>query len=211
MPRADSASEAAFVDKWKKQEALMRMVQELSPTAQEQLPETLTEIGLESFESMDSRYQVREGEYISVLGVSRRVVPCAVAAPELAALELRVPLGSNIDTLRNFMESTAREICLQRLRFWAARLGKTVREMAVKRVKSYWGVCYHQTARIYLNYCLAMCPESAIDYVAVHELCHLDHPHHRKSFWRAVERVLPDYREQEKILSSYSSKSKRLL
>ena len=46
-----------------------------------------------------------------------------------------------------------------------------------------------------------MCyPEKAIDYVVVHELSHIYHHNHSKSFWKTVEKYMPDYKEAEKIL-----------
>lgn len=46
-----------------------------------------------------------------------------------------------------------------------------------------------------------MCyPEKAIDYVVVHELSHILHHDHSKSFWATVEKYMPDYKDAEKIL-----------
>lgn len=43
-------------------------------------------------------------------------------------------------------------------------------------------------------------PEEVLDYVVVHELCHRKEMNHSKSFWNEVERVLPNYKKQEKWL-----------
>ncbi|MCI5147712.1 MAG: M48 family peptidase, partial [Candidatus Electrothrix sp. AR3] len=43
----------------------------------------------------------------------------------------------------------------------------------------------------------AAAPHSVIDYVVVHELCHLVHPDHSKRFWRLLGTVLPDYPERK--------------
>jgi hypothetical protein len=45
-----------------------------------------------------------------------------------------------------------------------------------------------------LNWRLVQAPLAFLDYVVVHELCHLLEPNHSPRFWAAVERVLPDYR-----------------
>ncbi len=43
-------------------------------------------------------------------------------------------------------------------------------------------------------------PDKAIDYVVVHELCHLKHRNHGKSFYSLVAKYMPDYLERDKLL-----------
>lgn len=45
-----------------------------------------------------------------------------------------------------------------------------------------------------------MCPPSVIDYVVVHELCHIVHRNHGYLFWESVEKILPRYRDAERWL-----------
>jgi predicted metal-dependent hydrolase len=47
-------------------------------------------------------------------------------------------------------------------------------------------------------------PNDAIDYVIVHELCHLRHPNHSKDFWEEVGKIIPNYKYYEKLLKHYS-------
>jgi len=43
-------------------------------------------------------------------------------------------------------------------------------------------------------------PEDAIDYVVVHELCHMIHHNHSKEFYKEIEKILPDYKRRKKLL-----------
>jgi predicted metal-dependent hydrolase len=45
-----------------------------------------------------------------------------------------------------------------------------------------------------------MAPPTIIDYIIVHELCHLHHGDHRESFWNEVDKVAPDYRARKEWL-----------
>ena len=41
-----------------------------------------------------------------------------------------------------------------------------------------------------------MLPSSVLDYIVVHELAHLIYMNHSKLFWREVEKILPDYKQE---------------
>lgn len=71
--------------------------------------------------------------------------------------------------------------------------------ITIKNVKTRWGSC---SAKGHLNFSvkLAMAPVKTIDYVVVHELCHLLHRNHGSEFWSAVEAILPDYQKRRKYL-----------
>jgi predicted metal-dependent hydrolase len=56
------------------------------------------------------------------------------------------------------------------------------------------------------NWKLAMAPLEVIDYVVVHEMCHMVHLNHDRSFWRLVGKIIPDYEQQENWLALSSWK-----
>ena len=45
-----------------------------------------------------------------------------------------------------------------------------------------------------------LAPPQVLDYVIVHELCHLTHMNHSKEFWDLVEKIMPDYKEKKQWL-----------
>ena len=47
-----------------------------------------------------------------------------------------------------------------------------------------------------------MCPQEVIDYIVVHELCHIKNKSHNRAFWESVADVMPDYKKQEKWLKT---------
>ena len=69
----------------------------------------------------------------------------------------------------------------------------------ITRADRMWGSCSSKK-NINFSYKLAMAGELAIDYVIIHELCHLNHMNHSPNFWAAVESVMPDYKKYKKYL-----------
>lgn len=89
-----------------------------------------------------------------------------------------------------------------RLALYAPRLGVRFSEVRIKTLKSRWGSCSSKGVLTF-NWKLVMAPLYIVDYVVVHELCHLVHMNHSKEFWNLVESIIPDCkrcREQLKII-----------
>lgn len=66
--------------------------------------------------------------------------------------------------------------------------------------KTTWGTC-DSKRHLTFNWRLAMAPREVIDYVVVHEMCHMVHLNHDRSFWRLVGKIIPDYKEKENWLA----------
>ena len=62
---------------------------------------------------------------------------------------------------------------------------------------------FSNIGNIILNYKVVMLPPAIIDYVIVHELCHLLELNHSKRFWQNVEKYLPNYLIQRKGIKEY--------
>ena len=63
-------------------------------------------------------------------------------------------------------------------------------------MKSRWGSCQPSTGRICINTVLAICPPECLEYVVVHELCHLLVPGHGPDFHAIMDRVMPDWKQR---------------
>ncbi|WP_156303040.1 M48 family metallopeptidase, partial [Methylogaea oryzae] len=84
----------------------------------------------------------------------------------------------------------------------AVRHGLHPRSIAVRDQKTRWGSCGPR-GDININWRLILAPPPVLEYVVVHELCHLRHRNHAKPFWDLVEDHLPQYREQRRWLKQH--------
>ena len=74
--------------------------------------------------------------------------------------------------------------------------------LTIRKMKTRWGVCNVKTHRVTLNLELIKRRYEEIDYVIVHELSHLLHANHSKSFWQCVEDNFPNYKKVRKELKN---------
>lgn len=79
-------------------------------------------------------------------------------------------------------------------------LGKSPKKVRIRDLKYAWGSC-SSNQNISINLKLATKDEKAIEYVVLHEMCHLIHMNHSKSFWNLVEKNMPEYKEYKKLLA----------
>lgn len=79
------------------------------------------------------------------------------------------------------------------------------KSLKVRQYKARWGSCNNK-GELSFNYLLIMAPHWVIDYVIVHELCHLKHLNHSASFWGLVAEHFPRYKEAKDWLTSHQAK-----
>lgn len=79
------------------------------------------------------------------------------------------------------------------------------RSIRISDNNSTWGTC-DSKQQLTFNWKLAMAPLKVIDYVVVHEMCHMVHLNHDRSFWRLVGKIIPDYEKLENWLALSSWK-----
>ncbi len=75
--------------------------------------------------------------------------------------------------------------------------------ITIRAMKTRWGSYSYLTRRITLNLNLVKAPQSCLDYVIIHELCHIKVRHHGADFWRMVGRYEPDYLVVRRQLKQY--------
>lgn len=90
----------------------------------------------------------------------------------------------------------------EKVKRYASIVGVEPTDVSVKTFKSRWGSC-NIKGEIQFHWKIIMAPHRIIDYVVVHELCHLKHHDHSPVFWKSVERIVPDYLECKTWLRAF--------
>lgn len=94
------------------------------------------------------------------------------------------------------LAAQAKGVLPERVAYYAGILGVTYGTITIRSQHTRWGSCSSK-GNLNFNCLLMLTPDSVVDYVVVHELCHRKEMNHSARFWALVEKILPDYRESK--------------
>lgn len=105
-------------------------------------------------------------------------------------------------TLIEWMQNQAAKEVKRLVDIYAEKYNLYPRYVRIKTQKSRWGSCgIHND--INLNWLLILAPEKVMEYVVIHELCHIKERNHSADFWRLVEKHCPDYKKHRGWLKQH--------
>lgn len=104
-----------------------------------------------------------------------------------------------IERKSKYTNETFKKIVLKYVDKYSRLIGVHPNKISIKQLKYAWGSCT-SNRNISINYELIKYEEYIIEYVIVHELCHLRYMNHSKKFWELVEEYIPNYKECRKML-----------
>ncbi|EPZ54652.1 hypothetical protein H477_3792 [[Clostridium] sordellii ATCC 9714] len=102
-------------------------------------------------------------------------------------------------TLKTWYCDKTLEIVKDRIDFYKKFFKDRVSSIKIKDQKTRWASCTYKN-EILFNLRCSMAPLEVVDYIVVHEMCHMEHRNHSKDFYNAVEKILPDYKIRIKWL-----------
>jgi predicted metal-dependent hydrolase len=103
-----------------------------------------------------------------------------------------------------FYKEKATEVIPVLVDDWAETMNLSYNKLSFRKTKRQWGSCSGQNALSFNSMCMKL-PEDVLQYIIVHELAHIKHKHHQKSFWDCVESYMPSYKIQVKALKAYTT------
>lgn len=109
----------------------------------------------------------------------------------------------SMDEMRQLAD-LALKVIPPKVKYYAEIMNVHYGRITIRNQKTRWGSCSGK-GNLNFNCLLMLAPEEVIDYVVVHELCHLLEMNHSKAFWQQVERVMPDYKKHRQWLKEHGN------
>ncbi|HST54751.1 MAG TPA: SprT family zinc-dependent metalloprotease [Solirubrobacteraceae bacterium] len=159
---------------------------------------------LSEVEGVRARIAARAGT-VPYLGTSLQLVPQpGRQRVHRREQQLLVPPGDACPALERFYRRAARAEIGARLDRATALAGTPYTDLVIRAQRTRWASC-STTGRMSFNWRLLLAPESVLDYVVWHEVCHLEILDHSPRFWALVERYWPRYREDRDWLRRHGA------
>jgi predicted metal-dependent hydrolase len=107
--------------------------------------------------------------------------------------------------LKRYYYQQCKMLVEKSIRSYQGNFKSKPRSIRIADNQSNWGTC-DSRQQLTFNWRLAMAPMEVINYVVVHEMCHMVHLNHDRSFWRLVGKIIPHYKQMENWLALSSWK-----
>lgn len=162
---------------------------------------------LEKIKSRQENLKTKKEKGINILG---REVELRIISSDLKRIRLTensLYIYTN-ESSKSFIEKILldwkieklKEILEKYLEKYTTLLETKISYYKIKKLSSAWGIYHKRENYISFNFDLIEKEEPLIEYVVLHELCHIFHMDHQKGFWSLVEKYMPDYKERRKKL-----------
>lgn len=153
--------------------------------------------------------EYRNGEGFLYLGRSYRLLLVAGQEESLKLKGGRFCLRRDVvdngdiaaaqSAFRDYYIARGLERLNERVNYYAPKVGVAPKGLDVRELGHRWASC-SPTGRLAFHWKCMMAPQTIIDYIVVHELCHFHQPDHTTAFWNEVDKIMPSYSERKEWL-----------
>ena len=160
------------------------------------------QINHENFELVNKEHIYILGKKIKIeykeakkISIELNINSCVIYGPKLTDevySKILLKLDKNLKDL-------AYEYIIPIVKKYSILTGLKPQDIVIRKFKSIWGNCSSKKI-IKLNQKLIHYNIKSIEYVCLHELCHLKYMNHQKQFWSYIKKYMPDYKERANLL-----------
>lgn len=129
------------------------------------------------------------------------VLPARIQQKMLNEIQLAVVVKKHIE---HFFKQQAQKLILPKVEHYSTLTQLIPTSIKIRQYRARWGSCNNR-GELSFNYLLMMLPKHVIDYVVVHEVCHLRYLNHSTTFWQLVAKYFPDYIDAKKWIKANQS------
>ena len=122
------------------------------------------------------------------------VLPVRIQHKLLNKSQLAVVVKTHIE---RYFKQQAQKTIIPKVEYYSKLTKLAPTSIKIRQYRARWGSCNNR-GELSFNYLLMMLPIHVIDYVIVHELCHLHYLNHSKYFWQLVAKFFPSFIEAKK-------------
>ena len=149
------------------------------------------------------RAELRDGGSLPMLGDRYPVVDSSVPFDfdgERFLVDVHRPDCAAV--AEGWFRDCARAYFTDRVEDWSPRIGVRPRRIQIRNQKTRWGSASTK-GTLSFNWRLIFARPAIVEYIVVHELCHLHRPDHSAQYWALVGRHLPNYESQRRWLKEH--------
>lgn len=155
--------------------------------------------------STDNSSGEKSGAFLSELTDGKQELTIVLSTRTQHHLANKVQLAVVVKKhIEYYFKQQAKKLILPKVDHYTTLTQLAPTAIKIRQYSARWGSCNNR-GEVSFNYLLMMLPVNVIDYVIVHELCHLRHLNHSKVFWQLVAKHFPDYLDAKKWIKSNQS------
>ena len=132
-----------------------------------------------------------------ILNVERGDFKKSIVNMENGFINVFVNEDSSVDKIKDLIDKMYYKLAIavvdKSVDMWKGVLNIAPNVVVIKKLKTAWGKC-NSKRKITINPDLMKYDQRVIDYVVLHEFCHLRYMNHSKDFWNMVSKYMPDYK-----------------
>lgn len=160
----------------------------------------------------NEKKDLKNGSTIKYLGKQYRIktISSVIESIKLKGKFLEISTTKNLFSLDEIVEKWYNEHAYQyyyktidKCLIKLSKYGITKPNLSIRKMKNRWGSCHKDKNKVILNSELIKESSLSIQYVILHELCHLKYPNHNNQFYTFFSIVMPDWRQRKQKLENY--------